>query len=173
MFPVSSYSCQSIEARCEVENEDVVGAAPAGDAPTTSEWSTILLPTNVRFILEVWRKLKLHATTCYISIVYYDIHFPMVHLITSSTNELCYCQNDHRILIFPSQNIPSLVDPPQYKTVAFTNPTLCQRSTPSILDFYAVSPRNIPKHGSLEAGTACIYSTEIYRCHSIVVRGVC
>ena len=32
---------QSIEARCKVENEDVVGAAPPGDAPTTSEWSTI------------------------------------------------------------------------------------------------------------------------------------
>ena len=28
---------QSIEARCYVENEDVVGAAPSGDAPTTSE----------------------------------------------------------------------------------------------------------------------------------------
>ena len=24
------------------------------DAPTTSEWSTILLPTNVQHILEVW-----------------------------------------------------------------------------------------------------------------------
>ena len=32
---------QSIEAGCWVENEDVVGAAPTGDAPTTSEWSTI------------------------------------------------------------------------------------------------------------------------------------
>ena len=32
---------QSIEARCLVENEDVVGAAPRGDAPTTPEWSTI------------------------------------------------------------------------------------------------------------------------------------
>ena len=30
----------------EVENEDVVGAASPGDAPTTSEWSTSLLPTN-------------------------------------------------------------------------------------------------------------------------------
>ena len=41
-----------------VENEDVVGAAPTGDAPTTSEWSTILMPTQVRLILqvlEVWR----------------------------------------------------------------------------------------------------------------------
>ena len=32
---------QSFEAKCSVENEDVVGAAPTGDAPTTSEWSTI------------------------------------------------------------------------------------------------------------------------------------
>ena len=46
---------QSIEARCSVENEDVVGAAPTGDAPTTSLWSTILLPTKVWLILEVWR----------------------------------------------------------------------------------------------------------------------
>ena len=45
---------QSIEARCKVENEDVVGAAPTGDAPTTSEWSTSLLPTKVHLILEVW-----------------------------------------------------------------------------------------------------------------------
>ena len=28
---------QSVEARCKVENEEVVGAAPTGDAPTTSE----------------------------------------------------------------------------------------------------------------------------------------
>ena len=32
----------------------VVGAAPAGAAPTTSEWSTNLLPTKVRLILEIW-----------------------------------------------------------------------------------------------------------------------
>ena len=38
-----------------VENEDVVGAAPTGDAPTTSEWSTISLPTQVCLILEGWR----------------------------------------------------------------------------------------------------------------------
>ena len=29
--------------------------APTGDAPTTSEWSTSLLPTMVCFILESWR----------------------------------------------------------------------------------------------------------------------
>ena len=44
---------QSIEAWCEVENKDVVGAALIGDAPTTSEWSTILLPAKVWLILEV------------------------------------------------------------------------------------------------------------------------
>ena len=44
-----------IQARCRVKNEDVVGAAPTGDAPTTSEWSTSLLPTKVQLILEVWQ----------------------------------------------------------------------------------------------------------------------
>ena len=46
---------ESLEARCQVENEDVVGAAPTGDAPTTSEWSTILWLTKVCLILEVLR----------------------------------------------------------------------------------------------------------------------
>ena len=54
-YPLAVVSTQSIEARCWVQNEDVVGAAPTGDAPTTSEWSTILLPTEVRLILEVLR----------------------------------------------------------------------------------------------------------------------
>ena len=31
---------QFIEARCKVENEDKVGAAPTGNAPAISEWST-------------------------------------------------------------------------------------------------------------------------------------
>ena len=35
------FFAQSIEARRSVDNEDVVGAAPTGGAPTTSEWSTI------------------------------------------------------------------------------------------------------------------------------------
>ena len=37
-----------------VENEDEVGAAPTGDAPTTSEWPTILLH-KVQLILEIWQ----------------------------------------------------------------------------------------------------------------------
>ena len=57
MFLVSSclvvVFAQSIEARCSVTNEDVVGAVRTGDAPTTSEWSTISLLTNVWLISEV------------------------------------------------------------------------------------------------------------------------
>ena len=50
---------QYIDARCLVENEDVVGAAPKGDAPTTSEWSTILPPTKVRPISDAWGYISL------------------------------------------------------------------------------------------------------------------
>ena len=46
-----------------VENEDVVGAAPTGDAPPTCEWSTILLPTKAPLILEVWRYI-VHLKQC-------------------------------------------------------------------------------------------------------------
>ena len=46
---------QSIYAKYLDENEDIVRATLTGDAPTTSEWSTILLPTQVRLILEVWQ----------------------------------------------------------------------------------------------------------------------
>ena len=45
---------QSIEACCQVENKDVVGAVPTIDAPTTSEWSTSLSPTKVQLILKAW-----------------------------------------------------------------------------------------------------------------------
>ena len=48
MVYLSFAFAHSIEARCWVGNEDVVGAAPTGDAPTTSRWSTIILPTMVR-----------------------------------------------------------------------------------------------------------------------------
>ena len=63
MHHISKLSCfsshlavafvQSIEARCWVENEDVVGAAPTGDAPTISERSVLL--SKVWLILEVWQ----------------------------------------------------------------------------------------------------------------------
>ena len=44
-----------MDASYKVGNEDVVGAAPTANAPTTSEWSTISLPTKVQLILEVWQ----------------------------------------------------------------------------------------------------------------------
>ena len=40
---------ESLEARCQVENEDVVRAAPTGDAPTTSECSTNLILESLRY----------------------------------------------------------------------------------------------------------------------------
>ena len=52
MCLVSSCSCLC-SIHWSLENEDVVGAAPTGDVPTTSELSTILLSTKVRLILEV------------------------------------------------------------------------------------------------------------------------
>ena len=62
-------SAHYIEARCSVENEDVVGAAPTGDAPTTSEWWTIVLPTKVQLILEVWQYYFYHWYTHFYSVV--------------------------------------------------------------------------------------------------------
>ena len=46
---------QSIATKCKVKNDDVVGAAPTGDAPTTPEWSTSLWPPKLSFILDGWR----------------------------------------------------------------------------------------------------------------------
>ena len=49
-YCLAAIFAEAIEFRCQVENENVVGAAP-----TTSEWSTILLPIKVRLILEILR----------------------------------------------------------------------------------------------------------------------
>ena len=54
---------QSIEARWYEENEDVVGATLTGDAPTTSEWLKMLLPTEVQLRLEVWQYYKSKSIT--------------------------------------------------------------------------------------------------------------
>ena len=54
-------------ARCYVDNEDVFWAAPTGDAPTTSELSTVILPTNIRLILEVWREVTFQVNTTHVS----------------------------------------------------------------------------------------------------------
>ena len=47
---------QPIAAMYWVENKDVVGAAPTGDAQTTSECGTIFLTNRVRLILDVLRQ---------------------------------------------------------------------------------------------------------------------
>ena len=63
MFLISSCSCL-----CPIHwsqgNEDVVGAAPTGDAPTTSELSTIILP-KVRLILEVLRYMQFESNVTF------------------------------------------------------------------------------------------------------------
>ena len=76
-----------------MEHEDVVGAAPIGDAPTTSEWSSNSLPTKVRLIwgltvcdplMIIWPHLKLLAHI--LSVIYnYQIGF-----ITISSLEICF-----------------------------------------------------------------------------------
>ena len=58
---------QYIEARCLVKKQDVVGAAPTGDAPTTSEESTMLLSTKTRLILEIWGYRLLSGETLVIN----------------------------------------------------------------------------------------------------------
>ena len=54
-YSLTAVFAASLESRCKVENEDVVGAAPTSDSSTTSEWSTMLLPIKVCIILEVLR----------------------------------------------------------------------------------------------------------------------
>ena len=53
LYRLAVVFAQSNEARCYV-----VGAVSTGNAPTTSEWSTILLPTKVDLIL---RDLTVHS----------------------------------------------------------------------------------------------------------------
>ena len=47
LFRLAIVFAPSFEARCQVENDNVVGAARTGDAPTISDWSAILLPTKI------------------------------------------------------------------------------------------------------------------------------
>ena len=57
-----------------MENDDVDGAAPRGDAPTTSQWSTNWLSTKVRLILESWRYFfwGLLGNVCHICFILID-----------------------------------------------------------------------------------------------------
>ena len=76
---------QSIEARCLVENEDVVGAAPTGDALNTSEWSTNWLPTKVWLILEVLQYVMVEV------LFEFKINFRTVWILIPSCMHDCIC----------------------------------------------------------------------------------
>ena len=107
---------QTIEARCLVENEDMVEAAPTDDAATASEWSTFVLPTKMRLILEVWwqlrlinmRKISQYPTTtkrreqggiCVLKICFFTTHFSDVTLSSRITGDSIVCPtacSDHQ-----------------------------------------------------------------------------
>ena len=74
---------QSIDARCKLENEDVVGAAPTGDAPTTFEWSTVLLPTKVWLILEFDSRHQAGSSHHADSTLTYDVTQVITHKVYS------------------------------------------------------------------------------------------
>ena len=80
-YCLTAVFAESLEAMCQVENGDVVGAAPTGDAPTTSEWSTVLLPIKMRLILEILRYIVLMG------------HLKL-HLL-SSQHDGCACSGAH------------------------------------------------------------------------------
>ena len=61
-------------------NDDVVGAAPTGNAPTTSERSTILLLTKMCLILEVWRYISMSTEVDLCSALFYNTHAWQSHL---------------------------------------------------------------------------------------------
>ena len=63
-----------------MENEDIVGAGPKGDAPTTSEWSTIWLPTKVWLILETSRYYAEHYTEALKEVILIEISQIIVSL---------------------------------------------------------------------------------------------
>ena len=56
---------------------------PTGDAPTTSEWSTISLPTKLRLILEIWRFFFRVSTCLYVYMIL--LVYPYTHLSTKHT----------------------------------------------------------------------------------------
>ena len=66
------YEYQKLSTRVRVPSTStpaLVGAVPTGDAPTTSEWPTFLLPTKVRLILEIWQYV---AWNHYITIIFHQ-----------------------------------------------------------------------------------------------------
>ena len=54
-----------------------IGAAPTGDAPITSEWSTIPLPNKVWLMLEVWRFYSCSEFSAVLPNIEYDFPYLM------------------------------------------------------------------------------------------------
>ena len=92
-YCLAAVFAESLEARCQVENEDVVAAAPTGDAPTTSEWSTILLPTKVRLILEVLQYLCFTKDNKVFSILFSANKHDLQHISYKQINGIM-CKRD-------------------------------------------------------------------------------
>ena len=81
MYLVLSGSCLYLIHLSQVLSRDgrCSWSSPTGDAPTTSEWQNILLPTKVRLILEVWqyfsKRTHIAWQTFYIKIVVLVINY--------------------------------------------------------------------------------------------------
>ena len=95
-YRIAVVLAQSIEARYQVENEDVVGAVQTGDAPTTSERATILLPLltwtyirGLRAPLPIWTSKPLR--------VVWDLLLPgdAIVIMVNSGPTVCYVTTPH------------------------------------------------------------------------------
>ena len=101
---------QSIETRCYIENEDVVGEAPTGDSPIPSDWSTGLLSTKLWLILAVWRYKYIIRWKYILWILWmiYGIHSINVMIVTPIP---CCGASHFNILIFPLLTLNAKVVP--------------------------------------------------------------
>ena len=93
MFLILSWSCLcpihwSQVLSQEFKNEDVVGAAPTGAAPTTSEWPASLLPTKVWLILDVWWCICTRIRSSFVQII-------ACCLISHCLNQCCLIVNNY------------------------------------------------------------------------------
>ena len=109
MFLVLSYNCLCPIHWSQVLRRewrwDVVGAAPTGDTPTTFEWSTMLLPTKVRIILEVWRYVLSNVSVSISKQLPQMNYYPHTHIIDPNVHNIrityvCLNQDEMSRLLF-------------------------------------------------------------------------
>ena len=82
-----------------MENEYVVGPVPTADAPTISEWSTILLPIKILRILEVWRYVVFFISRqnyFRLDFVRYHIPFSIFSMPQSRLFQILYKRSHYR-----------------------------------------------------------------------------